>query len=177
MTFDEVYELIPGNGWLTEEEARLLWDVAGSCEGPILEIGCYQGRSTVLLASLGRTVHAVDPFSGFDSDDPTGEKTYQKFMQNVYYERCLMNVYLWRQRVEDWGTWPVGFAYLDGDHTYQGTLDQIDKAVQAGARVLCVHDYGTTGGGAVVAESVRVRELTVVTVVGRMAHCRLGAKA
>lgn len=175
MTFDEVFETLPTNGWLTKEEARLLHEVAGSCEGPILEVGSYYGRSAVLLASLGREVHCVDPFSNFDSDDPSGDFVYSKFMKNVFYERCLMNVHLHRRKVEDWfPTFVFGFAYLDGDHTYGGTIRQIDRAKDAGARVFCVHDYNQSGDGVGIVKAIANRGLEVVRVVERMAHCRVG---
>lgn len=78
MSFEEAYEQIPGNGWLSKEEARLLWKYATSVTGPILEVGCYKGRSTVLLALSNpqRQVYTVDPFSSFDSSDPTGSDAW-----------------------------------------------------------------------------------------------------
>jgi hypothetical protein len=173
LTFEEVYETIPGNGWLTKEEARLLWTVVNNCSGSILEVGSYHGRSTVLLAVTGRNVHAVDPFSGFDSDDPTGDLTYQKFMNNVFHSRCLMNVHLHRRKVEDW--YPLesdfGFAYLDGDHTYEGTLRQIQKAKDIGAWDFCIHDYAQSRDGLHIAKAIKDSGLTLVSLVERMVHC------
>lgn len=55
-------------GWLTEAQARLLFDTAQELsERPlIVEIGSHQGKSTVVLASaaraIGGRVVAVDPF-------------------------------------------------------------------------------------------------------------------
>ena len=55
-------------GWLTEDQARLLWDTAASLppNALLLEIGSHQGRSTVVLAAAGKAVGghvvAVDPF-------------------------------------------------------------------------------------------------------------------
>ena len=37
------------DGWLTEREARLLYDLAKSATGPIIEIGSWRGRSTTVL--------------------------------------------------------------------------------------------------------------------------------
>ena len=172
MTFEEVYETIPGTGWLYKEEARLLWTVASTCEGPILEVGCYQGRSSILLSALGREVHCVDPFSGFDSDDPTGDITKGKFIKNLQ-ERGIENVRLHRRKVEDWFPMFIfGFAYLDGDHTYEGTLAQIDKAMIAGAKEFCIHDYAQEGGGVAIVAAIKRRQLEIVQVVERMCHCR-----
>ena len=54
-------------GWLSLQEAALLYDLAVDSPGPIVEIGSYQGRSTAAL-SLGskagqqQTVYAIDSF-------------------------------------------------------------------------------------------------------------------
>lgn len=153
-TFEEVYETLPGDGWLTRSEAELLWNSALGCLGPILEVGCYKGRSTCLLAALGRPVYAVDPFDGF-TEDHTGDEIFKAFMTNLS-SRHLHNVLLSRKSVEEWYA-PEGvtirFAYLDGDHTRQGTLNQISKALHAGARVIAIHDVNDSGGGLQVKEA------------------------
>lgn len=167
--FEDVYPTLPGTGWLSEVEARLLWDSVNRTEGPILEVGCYHGRSSVLLASTGRPLYCVDPFEGFNSDDPDGRITERAWAQNIYSKRCgpiypvplddptsamsealnfrLPSVYLFRQRVEDWEVKPVSFAYLDGDHTYSGTVNQIEKAKLCNPKVVAVHDVNDSGGG------------------------------
>lgn len=155
-TFDEVYATLP-DGWLTEPEARVLWEYARRTEGPILEVGCYKGRSTVLLASLGRPVYCVDPFAGFDDGDPTGLKTKEAFVSNmirrghvISFHQALEgheDIILCPKRVEEWKARPVGFAYLDGDHTYEGTHDQIGKAWECNPKVIAVHDVNDSGGG------------------------------
>jgi len=166
--FDEVYETLPGDGWLLRSEAECLYRWACAGEGPILEVGCFKGRSTVLLAASGRPVTCVDPFNGFDSDDPTGDKAYEAFRRNlmdrgywILYDRPgLMNlsrcgelgsvrksVHLWMRGVEDWPVSPMTMAYLDGDHTERGTRIQIEKALEAGAKVIAVHDVNDSGAG------------------------------
>lgn len=144
LCFDEVFPTIPAEGWLAEDEARLLWEIASVCEGPILEVGCYCGRSTILLAHLGRPVYAVDPFAGFSRDDPTGEGIKTRFLENLAYY-AIHNVLLFQQRIEDWEPCPLGFAYLDGDHTYAGTVAQIRKALVCKPQYIALHDIGEQG--------------------------------
>lgn len=50
MTFDEVYRTLPDQGWLTEPEAKLLW-----------EIGTYCGRSTIVFPDTCRYAHLIGP--------------------------------------------------------------------------------------------------------------------
>lgn len=170
LTFDEVYETIPGQGWLTNGEARLLWDSARESDGGILEVGSYFGRSTVLLASLGRPVLAVDPFDGFDSDK-SGDEVHAELIRNLESRR-IRNVEVFRCRIEDWKPWPVGFAYLDGDHTFRGTVNQLEAARKAGAETVCVHDYADEGGGLAVKRALTSLGMTVLERVERMVRCR-----
>lgn len=146
LTFAEAFETIPHDGWLSRAEAELLWRVASSCEGAILEVGSYQGRSTCLLAALGRPVYAVDPFDGFCAD-LSGDEVHMRLLANLH-SRDLCNVAVYRQRVEDFRPRPCGFAYLDGDHTHDGTAAQIDVALRCGAKVIAIHDCNDDGGGA-----------------------------
>ena len=149
-TFEEVYPTIPGNGWLTEGEARLLWDSALVTEGYILEVGCHNGRSTCLLAALGRPVICVDPWAGVLGDEGD-EAAYLSFRQNLTERGHLTSVFINRCRVEDWAKNKppkVGFAYLDGDHTYDGTVAQVEKAIACRADAITLHDCNDTGGGA-----------------------------
>lgn len=144
--FTYVYPTLPGNGWLTEPEAELLWKVANLSQGPILEVGSYHGRSTCLLAATGRQVYAVDPFDGFTSDHAGND--IEAALRLALKSRGLTNVEIFRQRVEDWKPRPVGFAYLDGDHTYIGTVAQIEAAKACGAKYIAVHDVNDKGDGA-----------------------------
>lgn len=147
-TFEKVFASLPGDGWLTEGEARLLYDEAKDCDGDILEVGCFKGRSTCLLASFGRIVRTVDPFEGFSDSEPWF-KIYAAFLNNIN-ARKLKNVRLYRIAIERWKPWPVGFAYLDGDHTAIGTEAQILKAKECGAKVIAIHDVANNGGGRIV---------------------------
>lgn len=144
VSFEETYAKLPGQGWLTEEEARLLYEIVQKTAGPILEVGCYCGRSTVLLAHLGRAVYSVDPFSDFAERDPTGEQTEKRFRENT---KEYSNVILFKQGIQHWTPRPCGFAYLDGKHTYEGTLVQIERALLCNPSYLAVHDVNDKGNG------------------------------
>lgn len=144
--FDELYEFLPGDGWLSKVEAELLWKWVNVVEGDILEVGCYKGRSTVLLTATDRRVLCVDPFKGFSTDDPSGLEIYKTFLANLK-ERRVENFSLFVTRVEDWTPKSVGFAYLDGDHTYQGTKVQIVVALKCEAKIIAIHDVNDSGGG------------------------------
>jgi predicted O-methyltransferase YrrM len=71
-TLEETLTAIEGvDGWLTPDQARRLYAAAASCRagGTIVEIGSFQGRSTIVLASAavdGVAVVAIDPHAGTD---------------------------------------------------------------------------------------------------------------
>lgn len=145
-TFEGVYEALPGTGWLSKDEARLLWDCVSRLDGiRILEVGCYHGRSTVLLASLGQ-VTCVDPFKGFSSDDHDGSIAFNAFKDNILQRGLSVSICL--VPVESFEPTPFDFAYLDGDHTYQGTVNQINKAILCKPKTIAIHDVNDTGDGA-----------------------------
>jgi hypothetical protein len=145
-TFDEVLAMSPGEGWLHDSEARLLWKCCEQTIGPILEVGCYVGRSTSFLTAFGRQVYCVDPFSNFNSDDMSGDTIEQKFLANMK-RMGATNFMLFRQHVETWIPMPVGLAYLDGDHTYQGTWNQIKAAQKCSPNIIAIHDVNDHGDG------------------------------
>src|SRR3990167_10503389 len=140
--FSHLYNSLPV-GWLDIEEALLLYEYARRTEGDILEICSFKGRSTTLLASLGRTIHAVDPFDNFDEGVP-GDDIEKVFKENT---SRFENVVLYRMRGEDWEPRPVGFAYLDGDHTYEGTVAQIKKALECNPQIIPDLDVNNSGVG------------------------------
>lgn len=135
---------LPSHGWLTKAEAELLFRCASQCEGAILEVGSYHGRSTVLLARTGRTIYAVEPFAGFCKNDMDGSFAERDFREAT---KSFPNVKLYKQKIETWNPLPCGFCYLDGDHSYEGTITQIKKALKCKPTWIAVHDVNDSGGG------------------------------
>ncbi len=170
MTFDELFNSIPDDGFLEREEGELLLRAAKSTEGTILEVGCFKGRSTVLLASLGRTVITVDPFKNFNTTDMSGVEG-EKIFHAELAKRDITNVVLYKMKIEEWNLEPVSFAYLDGDHTYQGTMNQIKVAFEAGAKSVCLHDYDDKLGGLEIKKAVIESELEILERVNEMVWC------
>jgi predicted O-methyltransferase YrrM len=118
---------------------RLLADAP---PGPTIEVGCHCGRTTAQLAAVcaerGAPVIAIDPWIGVD-----GEDTYVRFLANT---SAFRNVTVMRARSDDaLPTLPAGrasFAFIDGDHSYEQTLRDLQNADRclAPGGVLAVHD-------------------------------------
>jgi hypothetical protein len=147
--FEDAWRVADGvAGWLTRDQARLLYDEARAA-GPgatLLEIGSHQGRSTVVLGTVARAaggrVIAVDPF--VDGRLFGGQPTKEKFQQHLAEAGVAPVVEL----VEDYSTrarptWSrdFDFLYIDGKHDYWTLSDDLRWAVHLppGAAVL-IHD-------------------------------------
>lgn len=152
MTFTEL--------WYPDEQledlADLLDDVLiGEVEGHLVEIGCWEGRSTVVLASVaaaeGRILHAVDWWKG-NLDEGEGHpsvvgartRDVQKtFMENI---APYGNVQVHNQSGDLFLQNLIGriaFIHLDAGHTYGATKRLIDlaKPRMATGGIICGDDF------------------------------------
>ncbi len=150
----------PIKGWFSDAEARLLLNVACCAltelgDGhEVVEVGAYEGRSTVVLASAvqalrpgGRLV-SVDPHEGVISlsgrPDQHGSSTYAAFCGNlnntglrqfVDIRRACSTEIPWAQT--------IGLLFIDGLHDYRsvrGDYDHFAPWVPPGGYVV-FHDY------------------------------------
>ena len=144
-------------GWMTEAQGRALFDAAATCPpgGRIVEIGSFQGRSTIVLA-LGADpsveVVAIDPHAGNDrgpqeldgfADEAEGDNAH--FEANLVAAGVRDRVTHLRKFSDDAlgdVTGSVDVLYIDGAHRYAPALADIR---QWGARVseggtLLIHD-------------------------------------
>jgi hypothetical protein len=144
--FRRVFDVLTPHGWLTVGEALLLIDYADRTEGPIVEVGSYYGRSAMLLASLGRPLVCIDPWEDKFSAPVPGDEVLRHFRENLsLVPNAAVTVV--RKRVEDWKPVSAGFVYLDGSHTYDGTIAQIKKALSCNPIIIAIHDVNDSGGG------------------------------
>jgi MMP 1-O-methyltransferase len=122
-------------GFLLEDEARLLGTIAACvrCDGAIVEIGSFKGKSTVMLATVAKhyglgPVVAIDPHN-FNSAELQEHRTnpdsssYEEFLRNL--ETAGVFDYVEPHRAfsgtiaSGWNR-PIRFLWIDGDHSYPG---------------------------------------------------------
>ena len=162
--FSEVYQHTTTiDGWMTAGQARCLWDLATELgdSGRIVEIGSYQGRSTVLLgnaAAPGVEVVAIDPHgssirthavsAGLEEKADAWSKGFLAELERggvadrITYIRKSSHAALWDVD----GT--VDLLYIDGSHDFgparADMLEWGDRVAPGGT--MLIHDSYTSFG-------------------------------
>ena len=150
--------------WYPDEQLTLLvqaCNVARERQGSILEIGCWEGKSTVALANAcyPETLIAIDSWEGNATegeDHPTVEALAERdvfaaFLANIE-EQTQSNVDVRRQDCFEFlGRFDesVKFCHIDAAHDYESvkrTIELLRPRLVDGA-VLCGDDYASAHAG------------------------------
>lgn len=144
---DTIYNIY---GFLSAAEAELLYRLASEvdADGHIIEIGSFQGRSTVCLGlgakQAGAWVWAIDPHEDYQANVEThyGMENHAALLKNLVdfgvADRVRV-VALRSNRVFSVWFSPVALAWIDGSHVYQDVLkDLVLWSVYA--RKIAMHD-------------------------------------
>lgn len=140
------FDSLTSHGWLTWGEAKLLQQCLDETQGPIIEVGSYFGRSAMLMAHTGRNLTCIDPWDDDFSSDYSGEDIFLGFLKNMGSVKGARYRVI-RKRVEEVDPFPADLVYLDGDHSYNGTLSQVRFAVGCNPSIIAIHDVNNDGGG------------------------------
>ena len=183
-------------GWMTDAQARLLWQRAARVPGGgrIVEIGSYHGRSAIVLARAAADdveVVAIDPHAGNDrgpqeirGSPNAGEGDHQEFLKNL--ERAGVRARVRHLRMPSQAAppevvGPIDLLYIDGAHRYRPARDDIrvwGARVAIGGTIL-IHDAFCSVGvtGAIVSQLLSSRDVRYVGRVGSLAEYRRGSPA
>ncbi len=146
--------------WYPDQQLRFLMafcKLAQSLEGINVEIGCWEGRSTIGLAKIcaPNELHAVDHWLGNDEwvpgyFDPNRRDVFDRFLKNIApYPNVVPHRMSWEEFFES-ETRPVLFAHLDAGHSYQSTRSLIEmvKPLVVPGGVLCGDDFANAHANA-----------------------------
>jgi predicted O-methyltransferase YrrM len=104
---------------------------AAPADGALVEIGCWEGRSTVALAQAvaPRVLHCVDHWQGSDGEacaETAQERDVYETWQTNIRRMTIGNVQFdrqdWRDWIADWER-PIAFLHLDAAHDYDSVYD------------------------------------------------------
>lgn len=138
------------HGFLSIEEAKLLYALASQVPvgGTIVEIGSYQGRSTVLLGlgakEAGARLYSVDPHEEYDE----GDTHYGMTDNQHYYENLVkfdvgsvvrtLNIHAGHMH-SHWLP-PIDLLFIDGSHKYDDVSDDLFYWSKLTFGKIAIHD-------------------------------------
>ncbi len=149
----------------------MLWAYASVCTGAIIEVGSYCGRSSRLLAHFHRPLYCIDPWDDEFSDTMRGGEAFIRFKKSTGEFPHVIPIH---SKVEQVKPFRADLVFLDGDHTYEGTVNQIIFATQCNPRFIAVHDISNGGGGrAIKRAAIELLGPTWHSLVGTLATWRM----
>lgn len=125
------------SGWLTRCEGEALYELARAKD--VLEIGSYQGKSTICLAQSARAVLSVDPHDGRATPRPRPTKqAMQVNLRRYNVDGKVAHAWPFPENGESFD-----LVFIDGDHSYEAVKADIEtaKRVLRPGGVIACHDY------------------------------------
>jgi predicted O-methyltransferase YrrM len=138
--------------WFTDESCSTLADLVRRVEsvpGRIVELGSWEGRSTLAIAdATGRPVHAVDHWDGAATDRYQREQVKTRNIYQTWRSNLTGHDHVTPYRM-DWLAYtqlersPVALVFIDADHTYPEVCAQIDafRPLVSPGGIICGDDY------------------------------------
>lgn len=121
-------------GWFYDGEATLLSNWAQHVPDVIVEIGSFQGRSTIILALASpesTDVYAIDPHEQSEGDPyQFGRQDRAAFLKNLVTYNVAHKVHVIDFPSDDFAkawTKPITMLWIDGRHNYEGVKADIDN--------------------------------------------------
>ncbi len=137
-------------GWMAESERLFLRKLSFGCR--VLELGCFEGLSTVNIAATARSVVAVDSFEGTGTvhEGSDTERAMRANLANAGIDNVTVirgffsDVLIGLHELFD-------VIFIDGSHDYESVVRDIALSLRLLARggVLAFHDYDNDHPGVV----------------------------
>lgn len=136
-------------GWLTPHEGAFL----SGATGVIVEIGSFQGKSTIYLAQSGEKIYAIDPHKGDISGGKTSPtlRTFKKNIAEANLDaKVVVIVKTSKDAAKGWKK-PINFLFIDGLHDAGHALEDflLWSPHVVGGGIIAMHDAfcGWQGAG------------------------------
>lgn len=154
MSFEEAWSYADKiEGWFAECEARQIWNLASACvrEQGILEVGCYKGRSTAMLAQFlkgtGLHLFIIDPLIPREGQSQEAIHTALKSVLEVIgtpYTLFLCKTSELENSPSASFPPSIDLLHVDGQHDAEGIETDCKTLLPLVRRGgwACFHDYG-----------------------------------
>jgi predicted O-methyltransferase YrrM len=139
--------------------SALLWIYKKKCNGNILEIGTWFGKTTYELAvrNMDKLVYTLDYMESDLHLREIEKKTRVKLKQDLckHAKECTNVLFLYENSHEyDFDNFAnVDFIFIDGDHSYEGVKQDTEKSIEY---------LRKNNGGAIAWHDVKTRKITEV---------------
>jgi hypothetical protein len=135
--------MYPGNdiqGWMRPEELQWLYEMA--CRmASVVEIGSWKGRSTHALLSAGARVVAVDNWKTIiQKHDPARAEMAFKANLAAFAKLSVLKLES-LDAARQFRRRSVDMVFIDGTHTYEAVLADIQTWLPKARKLICGHDY------------------------------------
>ena len=136
--------MIDDRALMADEEIDLLKKTIGK-DKVIIEIGCYIGNTTRVIAK-DNLVIAIDPFiSGYDPKDPSTQDmkgVEEKFRSNIEDKNVIWLKEKSEEALKNWSMMVDG-VFIDGKHSTEA-LTEDTKWIRYVKKngIIAFHDYG-----------------------------------
>lgn len=152
-------------GWLSMTEGLFLRKAALSVknrQGAIVEIGSFQGKSTIWLAGSGQKVTAVDPHKGEVDDKkmPPTLHAFEKHLREFGVEKQVTLLQMTSMEAAAGWSGDIKLLFIDGLHDEENAAADFAKwSVFVGqGGIVAMHDAFCGWGGA---ERVAFRQIVM----------------
>jgi hypothetical protein len=143
--FERLVQQVPSHG--TERHAQLLYGLVRWLNpATVVEVGACHGYTSCWLARALQDNREADPDRQergliVIDDYSLQPKAELAFWHNVGLTQVSDVVHVAKGNSRE-VEWPerVDFAYIDGDHSFEGCRFDVEKAIAQGARCIALHD-------------------------------------
>lgn len=150
--FADVFESVRDiDGWLTGDQARLLYDRAGALPpgAVIVEIGSHHARSTIVLAKAApeAQIVAVDPYEEAEPR-PRDLERFESNLERAGVRSQIRHVHASSTAALELVSGAIDLLYIDGAHdlrTARGDIQGWGARVREGG-ILLIHDSFSSVG-------------------------------
>jgi len=139
---DTVYAGNDIDGWMNDQELQWLYNHARHMDS-VAEIGSFKGRSAHALASAcPGIVTCVDHFDPEHLRPVHEDHVYRTFMENMAQFPNVRVVRKWSvEAAQEFPDGAFDMVFIDGHHTYESVVADIQAWRLKARRLLCGHDY------------------------------------